>query len=72
MLPRLINQLWLTSGLPARASFLRATQSVARTQTELLMQLVARHRHTNFGREHSFDRIKNVADFQRLVPSAIA
>ena len=68
MLPRLINQLWLTSGLPARASFLRATQSAARTQTELLMQLVARHRHTNFGREHSFDRIKNVADFQRLVP----
>lgn len=40
----------------------------AATQQRLLMGLLARAAGTRFGRDHGFDAIRSVADFQRAVP----
>jgi hypothetical protein len=50
-----------------RRARLKREQAAAAQQAELL-KLVARARHTKFGREHGFDRIRSVADFQLRVP----
>jgi GH3 auxin-responsive promoter len=39
-----------------------------RTQQRTLSQLVSKAQQTRFGRDHHFDRIRSVADFQRTVP----
>src|SRR5437660_8835912 len=44
------------------------SQSVAQTQTRLLLQLVAQARPTRFGRDHDFAGIRTVADYQARVP----
>jgi hypothetical protein len=43
-------------------------QSVARCQKKALLGLVQQAHGTRFGRDHNFLRIRNVDDFQRLVP----
>lgn len=43
-------------------------QPIERVQARILRGLVHRARHTRFGREHDFDRIRTPADFRRLVP----
>lgn len=43
-------------------------QPSERVQARILRGLVHRARHTHFGREHDFDRIRTPADFRRLVP----
>jgi hypothetical protein len=65
---------------PASADFVRAC-SFARdrligacregraTQDRLLLDLLARHGGTAFGREHGFVRIQSVADYRRAVPT---
>ncbi|HEX2255799.1 MAG TPA: GH3 auxin-responsive promoter family protein, partial [Afifellaceae bacterium] len=45
-----------------------ARQDAARAQERQLMRLVRRARGTRFGRDHGFDAIHSVADFQRRVP----
>ena len=45
-----------------------ARQDPARTQERQLMRLVRRAHATRFGRDHGFDAIRSVADFQRRVP----
>ena len=50
-----------------RRARLKREQPAAAQQAELL-KLVAQARHTKFGREHGFDRIRSVADFQLRVP----
>src|SRR6478672_6478759 len=50
-----------------RGARLKREQPAAAQQAELL-KLVAQARHTKFGREHGFDRIRSVADFQLRVP----
>src|SRR4051812_35941407 len=37
-------------------------------QRRVLSHLIGRARHTRFGREHDFDRIRTVEDYQRRVP----
>jgi hypothetical protein len=39
-----------------------------RAQERLLLRLLRRAEHTAFGREHGFDRIRSVAEYQRRVP----
>ena len=68
MLPRLINELWMVSGLANRASFLRSTRRVVTTQSDYLMQLVHKNKHADFGRQHRFDQLSSVEDYQRRVP----
>lgn len=43
-------------------------QDSAETQRRQLLGLVRQARHTRFGRDHGFDRIRTVADFQARVP----
>jgi GH3 auxin-responsive promoter len=43
-------------------------QSLARCQNRTLLGLVHKGHATRFGRDHDFRRIRNVEDFQRLVP----
>ena len=38
------------------------------TQSRVLRSLVSKARSTRFGRDHGFDRIRSVADFQSAVP----
>jgi hypothetical protein len=40
----------------------------ARVQERTLLSLVKRARHTQFGRDHGFDKIRSVRDFQERVP----
>jgi hypothetical protein len=40
----------------------------ARCQARTLLGLIHQARHTRFGRDHDFGRIRSVADFRRLVP----
>lgn len=48
--------------------FERAAADPAAAQAARLRQLVDANRRTAFGREHGFDRIRTLADFQRRVP----
>jgi hypothetical protein len=41
---------------------------IVTTQEEVLLNLVRRAQHTQFGKDHGFCRIKSVRDFQRQVP----
>ena len=43
-------------------------QAVAETQHRTLLRLVRQARNTRFGRDHGFDSIRSVADFQQRVP----
>src|SRR5207302_7254793 len=43
-------------------------RSAVRAQHQTLLRLVRYARKTRFGREHSFERIRSVADYQRRVP----
>jgi hypothetical protein len=59
------------AGLHARrqtAAFLAAHHRTRQVQDELLAELIARHRDTAFGRDHSFAAIHNYADFKAAVP----
>jgi hypothetical protein len=51
----------------ARA-FLRQTERADLVQRALLMQIVARHAASQFGRDHHFSEIRSPADFRRQVP----
>src|SRR5688572_13792586 len=45
-----------------------ARADAVRTQERTLRGLVRRARGTRFGRDHRFDRIREVSDFQQAVP----
>ena len=51
-----------------RRAWERATATAIVTQERTLLHLVARARATAFGRQHGFDAIRSVADYQRRVP----
>jgi hypothetical protein len=42
--------------------------SAARAQQQTLLRLVRHARRTRFGREHGFDRVRSIEEFQRRVP----
>src|SRR5690349_2532950 len=43
-------------------------RSAAATQRQTLLRLVRHARHTRFGHDHDFGRIRTIADYQRCVP----
>lgn len=49
-------------------AFLAAHQRTAQVQEDLLLELVAAHADTDFGRDHGFARIRTYADFAAAVP----
>ncbi len=61
-----VLRLWLKFSAANR--FDDATWDPAAAQEEKLLQVVRRNRDTVYGREHDFDRIRSVADFQAAVP----
>jgi hypothetical protein len=50
------------------AAFMRSHQRTRECQQELLMEFLARHRDTAFGRDHGFANIRSVEDFRAAVP----
>ncbi len=38
------------------------------TQLQVLMQIIDRHKHTNFGKDHDFDQITDYEKFRELLP----
>jgi hypothetical protein len=62
----------LTDVVVGRYAVRRARQldheSPAVAQRQTLLRLVRQARHTRFGRDHNFDRIRGVTDYQRRVP----
>ncbi len=48
--------------------FLSAHEQTSRVQDALLGELIAHHARTAFGRDHSFARIRDYADFKAAVP----
>ncbi len=48
--------------------FVSGLNTAARTQDALLARLIERGRDTAFGREHGFERIDNLTEFQKRVP----
>jgi GH3 auxin-responsive promoter len=48
--------------------FEAATWQPAEIQQRKLLEIVRRNRATEYGREHGFDRVRSVEDFQRNVP----
>jgi hypothetical protein len=57
----------LRSRLLAR-DFLRQTERAGEVQRDRLLQLVARHAESQFGRDHHFSEIRSAADFRNRVP----
>ncbi|MDQ3557283.1 MAG: GH3 auxin-responsive promoter family protein [Gemmatimonadota bacterium] len=64
----LANRLYLAAAAPAHARFRRALRDPEQAQRAILRELVRRNARTTFGREHGFDRIASVQDFQNRVP----
>jgi hypothetical protein len=48
--------------------FLRRTINAGQVQHKLLLERIARHADSQFGRDHHFNEIKTPADFRRQVP----
>jgi hypothetical protein len=64
------NSLWLLANLPQAFAFRRALGDAAKTQERVLLEILQRHRHSDFGRRHRFAEIQSIADFQQRVPLA--
>jgi len=66
--PRLANNLWQATCLPAWHQFVRATTDVAEVQCKLLMSYLERNRDTDYGSRFEFASITSVDAYQRSVP----
>jgi hypothetical protein len=71
----MLGQILRVPGLPLEArsralarEFLRQTERAGEVQRARLLELVARHADSRFGRDHHFDEIRTPADFRRRVP----
>ena len=58
----------MVAALVQMRSWDRALRNVERAQERTLTRLLSHARHTEFGRAHGFDRIRDYADFARRVP----
>lgn len=63
------NAIWFLTCLPAWHRFSRAISHPAVAQGNILRRLIERAAHTEFGREHRFDQIRNYKDFVERVPT---
>ncbi|MCP4716264.1 MAG: GH3 auxin-responsive promoter family protein [Deltaproteobacteria bacterium] len=62
------NNLWYLRCRAERRTFLQALQHVASAQEQVLLELVSHNKATLFGREHDFEGIRSVEDYQAAVP----
>ena len=63
-----LNTAWMWKCRGELRAFHRATGAVAQTQSALLKEIVSRNRGSAYGREHGFENIQTVEDFQSRVP----
>ncbi len=66
--PRLANNLWQATCLPAWHGFLRATTRVKGIQCKFLMDYLRRNRHTDYGDRFKFGSMSSIDAYQRSVP----
>jgi hypothetical protein len=64
----LINKICLAYLSPVLRRIEQSRRDPVRFQLECFRSLVKNGRETSFGREHRFDAVKGIADFQRRVP----
>jgi hypothetical protein len=62
-----LNTAWMLKCGPEAAAFRRATRRVARTQAELLAEILRANQDTAFGRAHGFWRMRTPRDYRRGV-----
>jgi hypothetical protein len=65
-----VNMLWGAAGVPAWQRYRRALRTPASVQERVLMSCVHRSRDTVFGREHGFETIRSIAQYQAKVAPA--
>lgn len=70
LLQTVANLLWAGSALPGALAFRWASRRVQATQRRLLMQILRRNAHTQFGIRHQFGQIDSPAAYQQTVPLA--
>lgn len=62
------NGLWLLLSLRSALAFHHALGDVAGTQSRLLLRILRRNSHTEFGRRYGLRSIRSVAEYQDRVP----
>ena len=67
-LPFLANSLWYASTWSDAWQHHQARKNIAQVQEKLLLSMIRANEKTVFGREHSFEKIQSVSDFQKTVP----
>src|SRR5271154_2638123 len=65
---RIIGRPLLRRARGLAQAFLEQTQRADEVQRSLLLERVARHADSQFGRDHHFREIKTTADYRRRVP----
>ncbi len=68
MLQLFANTLWYLSYLPEWQTFKSSLSNTEKTQRQLLFHLLQRHAHTFFGRQHHFQTLRSIAEYQASVP----
>lgn len=69
--PIIDHALWMVARTHAKRTyekFRRATRRAVRLQERVLFDKLQRHADSDFGREHGFRTIRNIADFRRRIP----
>jgi hypothetical protein len=63
-----VNVIWGASSVPSWTRYRRALQAPAATQERVLLSCLRRNSDTAVGREHGFNSIRSVAEYQSRVP----
>ncbi len=63
-----VNALWGAASVPSWVRYRRALRAPAAEQERVLLSCLRRNSDTSFGREHGFDTVRSVADYQARVP----
>ncbi len=63
-----VNTLWGAASAPSWERYRRALRTPAAAQERVLLSCLRRNSDTSFGREHGFDAVRSVADYQARVP----
>jgi GH3 auxin-responsive promoter len=63
-----VNALWGAASAPSWERYRRALRAPAAAQERVLLSCLRRNAGTSFGREHGFDAVRSVADYQARIP----
>ena len=63
-----VNALWGAASAPSWVRYRRALRAPGAEQERVLLSCLRRNSDTSFGREHGFDTVRSVADYQARVP----